>query len=541
MGVSIPLFLSLATATAASPVVPPHDSVEAPVGQDLSDVFQDAAAEFAVPEKLLLALAFEASHWRRGAASAWAGVGLFDLREEGEGAGPDGPQVEEVAILLDISPDLLLDSPRQQARGAAALLADRASRSGSTDLPDSSELIDWWDAVRAYSGSHDPAHQDRFARYVFELISFGVPYDVVSGLELRAEPVAVWEIEPPVPPPMPGCDYAGCAQFTAASSSNYSDYSRGGSDIQYVVVHTVQGSYSGCISWFQNSSASVSAHYVVRSSDGEITQMVYEEDVAWHAGNWDYNLASVGIEHEGYVEEPETYYTDAMYAASAALTADVIDRTSASASRSSIIAHSEVPGATHTDPGDGWDWDYYMALIDDALGGGGTITGDLIGVVADSDIYEGDPLVGATVWIEETGESTTTDDDGYYRFYDLALDSYTVTASFDGYADGSCAKEIATGDNWCSIALEPGGGDSGDDGGGDDGGGDDGGGDDTGVAGSGGGGGGGGSGVSGSSPDGTPVRSSELKRGCAVASGQEGVGPVIFGLCLLGLVRRRRQ
>jgi N-acetyl-anhydromuramyl-L-alanine amidase AmpD len=100
-----------------------------------------------------------------------------------------------------------------------------------------------------------------------------------------------------VPPPPTACDYAGCYQFIAASSANYSNYSRTAADIGYVVVHTTQGSYSGTISWFQNSSASVSAHYVVRSSDGQVTQMVLEEDVGWHAGSWSYNLASVGIEH----------------------------------------------------------------------------------------------------------------------------------------------------------------------------------------------------------------------------------------------------
>ena len=246
-------------------------------------------------------------------------------------------------------------------------------------------------------------------------------------------------------------DYAGAYQFISASSSNYSNYSRTGSDIRYVIVHTVQGSYSGCISWFQNSSAQVSAHYVVRSSDGQITQMVWEEDVAWHAGNWDYNLTSVGIEHEGYVDAPSTWYTDAMYASSAALVADIVSRTSVTADRSHILAHSEVPGATHTDPGSGWDWDYYMSLID----GSGSGTGSLMGVVADQDIYHGERLVGASVWLD-SGGSTTSGSDGSWSFSGLPYDTYTVYAEADGYQRGSCTKEItSSGDHWCSIALEP--------------------------------------------------------------------------------------
>ena len=503
----------------------------------LAPAFEDAADEFGVPEDILLALAYEASHWRPEVTSEWGGSGLFDLREEGS-----GPTVEGVALGLGVSPDRIIDSPRQQVRGAAALLAEQGRLSNGGELPPRDDLLAWWDAVRAFSGRHSPELQGMYARYVFELIDLGVPYDEQSGLELVGEPLDIWELAPPSSSMLPACDYAGCAQFISASSSNYSNYSRAGSDIKYVVIHTVQGSYSGCISWFQNSSASVSAHYVVRSSDGEVTQMVYEEDVAWHAGNWSYNEASVGIEHEGYVSDPGTWYTEAMYRSSADLTADIISRTSASASRSSIIAHSEVPGATHTDPGSGWDWDKYMSYIDEALGGGGS-TGNLIGVVADSDIYNGARLAGATVWIEETGDSTTADGDGVYYFEGLPLDGYTVWASLDGYEDGSCTKDsIATGDNWCSIALTPGGGgDGGGDGGGgtggEDSGGDEGGPDDTGLDtaepdlgdyGAGG------------SPPGTPRRAEELG-GCGCASGGSapaGLAGLLVGLGIVGLRRR---
>ncbi|CAM5259886.1 hypothetical protein SBADM41S_08153 [Streptomyces badius] len=41
----------------------------------------------------------------------------------------------------------------------------------------------------------------------------------------------------------------------------------------------------------------VSAHYVIRSSDGEVTQTVRDKATAWHARSA--NASSVGIEHEG--------------------------------------------------------------------------------------------------------------------------------------------------------------------------------------------------------------------------------------------------
>ncbi len=425
--------------------------------QPLAAAFSDAADEFGVPEPILLALAYEASGWDPHVASQWGGYGLFDLREPGEG----GMDLEQAAMLLDRSPDDLIRDPVQNIRGAAALLAESALAGGR--VPPADDLLAWWDPVTAFSASHAENLQHMYAAYIFELISEGIEEDA-HGLSLS--PVSVdYRASHPVPiPPPASCDYSGCYQFTAASSSNYSNYSRTASDISYVVIHTVQGSYSGCISWFQNSSASVSAHYVVRSSDGQVTQMVKEEDVAWHAGNWSYNEASVGIEHEGYVESPDTWYTDEMYAGSAALTADIISRNGIPLSRSYIIAHSEVPSATHTDPGSGWDWDYYMDLIGD---GGGTSTGDITGVIAAEDIYSGARLVDAEVWIEETGETARSDSDGYYIFYDLPLDSYTIHADAPGYLEGTCEKSITVGTNWCSIALMPGEDDT-DDGGGED-------------------------------------------------------------------------
>jgi N-acetyl-anhydromuramyl-L-alanine amidase AmpD len=157
-------------------------------------------------------------------------------------------------------------------------------------------------------------------------------------------------------------DY-GPAAWVPANSGNYtvanreSDY-----NINYVVIHTTQGSYNGTISWIQNPASQVSAHYVVRSSDGAVTQMVREKDIAWHAGNWSINTQAIGIEHEGWVEQ-DGWYTEAMYQSSAAIVRSVTAKYSIPRDRAHIIAHSEVPGATHTDPGPRWNWTYFMSLV----------------------------------------------------------------------------------------------------------------------------------------------------------------------------------
>ncbi|MFM7387911.1 MAG: N-acetylmuramoyl-L-alanine amidase, partial [Bacteroidota bacterium] len=100
-------------------------------------------------------------------------------------------------------------------------------------------------------------------------------------------------------------DY-GPALWNPAPNCNYS--SRNGTAISAVTIHTVQGSYSGAISWGLNCNAQVSYHYVVRSSDGQITQMVLESNKAWHVGTA--NPYTIGIEHEGYVSNA-AWYTNA--------------------------------------------------------------------------------------------------------------------------------------------------------------------------------------------------------------------------------------
>ncbi|MBL1101411.1 N-acetylmuramoyl-L-alanine amidase [Streptomyces coffeae] len=148
-----------------------------------------------------------------------------------------------------------------------------------------------------------------------------------------------------------------------ASSSNYRVSDRPTSyPIELVVIHVTQETFQDAMKIFQDPAKQVSAHYMVASADGYIGQFVREKDVAWHAGNTDYNNRSIGIEHEGWVDQPE-WFTDALYESSAALTAAVCDRFAIPKDRAHIIAHSEVPGSDHTDPGPLWDWDRYIDLV----------------------------------------------------------------------------------------------------------------------------------------------------------------------------------
>ncbi|AJP00868.1 hypothetical protein TU94_04650 [Streptomyces cyaneogriseus subsp. noncyanogenus] len=175
-----------------------------------------------------------------------------------------------------------------------------------------------------------------------------LPHALLSGPRAGARPRAV--------------DHPG-AEWQPASPSNYTVANRPTSHrLDYVVIHVTQETYADTLSIFRDPQRKVSAHYVVRSADGHIAQCVREADIAWHAGNWDYNTRSIGIEHEGWVDRP-AYFTHALYEQSARLTAAVCARYGIPKDRAHIIGHHEVPGSDHTDPGPYWDWTRYIRLV----------------------------------------------------------------------------------------------------------------------------------------------------------------------------------
>ena len=208
-----------------------------------------------------------------------------------------------------------------------------------------------------------------FQKYDIDLKSvFGddLPFLSAKGLRVSGEsdyPNAIWN-------PAPVCNFG--------ERTN---------PVSGVVIHYTEGSYAGCISWFKNCDAQVSAHYVIRSSDGQVTQMVREADKAWHARSA--NAYTIGIEHEAY-GDIVSYFTDAMYKSSADLVRDICSRyetidghrtfyrdtldsgirlneglhsLGGESACTKIRGHQHYPDQSHTDPGSYWDWNYYYKLI----------------------------------------------------------------------------------------------------------------------------------------------------------------------------------
>ncbi len=171
-----------------------------------------------------------------------------------------------------------------------------------------------------------------------------------------------------------------------AHPNGWAQSGRGSNEINRIIIHVTQGSYAGAVSWFNNADAQVAAHYVVNNhdapyssnlnhADGEITQMVADEDIGYHDANANSN--SIGIEHSAYIDPNNGYRVDggfstAMYEQSAKLVAWLTYIYDIPVNRYFIVGHSEDEhfGGTssHQDPGPDWNWTYYLRLVRDYRG-----------------------------------------------------------------------------------------------------------------------------------------------------------------------------
>ena len=410
--------------------------------EEVEQALADAAWEYDVPLELMAVVAHTESRWRhRPERSSRDGRrGLLSLS-------PD--RVLQAAHELGTTPQDVVEDLTTHTRAFALLL--------DSQRPEGSLALGTWRDALAWTLELSPAGSEQLVDRWFYMLDSGVIDRLDSG-----EPVAI--------PPTPissnylglfaasmgnqarSADYPG-ANWNPAASCNtpYCLYPRIVGDIDMVVIHTAEGSYAGTISWFQNCDAGVSAHYVV-SEAGSITQMVAEEYVGWHISAC--NGHSLGIEHEGYAAD--SWHPDAMYQASAALTADILADWSIPVDRDHIVGHNEVQSlcsTNHWDPGPGWDWNYYMSLI----GGENTVDlTELVGYIRHTDIYDASAgISGATVSIDGHG-TAQADSAGYYVFDEIPPGTWTICANASGYAENCRTKTVqADLTNWGSILLEP--------------------------------------------------------------------------------------
>ena len=256
----------------------------------LNPVLDSAAAAYHVPRELLVTLGYLGSGFenRGDQPTIEYGYGVMALRQNNWG----GDSLTVAAGLLNTTGEALKSDADSNITGAAAVLDAWANEA---DIDRKSGLDAWLPVVLRYAGLADEASDRLFAGEVYTHLQRGVAVTNSYG-ETFSFPTQPVTLDPATL--MNGSitlstDY-GPAVWDPAASCNYSSSTHGNDAI---IIHTVEGSYAGCISWFKNCNADVSAQYVV-AYDGRITQMVRENQTAWHVGC--YNSRSIGIEHEGY-------------------------------------------------------------------------------------------------------------------------------------------------------------------------------------------------------------------------------------------------
>ena len=406
LGLSPTIHAQTAARLAPGPAIDQPVSADTPYAADFAEAYRRYPV---IPRGMLEAVAYTQTHIRHVGAEEQASctgmplaVGVMGLIANGKDYFRENLRL--VAELSDVRADLIRTDPRSNILAYAAAYARLATeRKLTADNPAAhrpvllalSELPLGKDAVSAfvldshlYSVLSFLTKTDNQVRYHFP--AYRLDLSAIFGANYRVLNAGTAQVsERRVEANGQAFDPSGSTYALVASSEygpavadfttcNYS--SRGGVAVTHYAIHTVQGTYAGCISWFKNCSAQASAHYVVRSSDGQVTQMVSEANKAWHVGSE--NPYTIGTEHEGYVNDA-SWYTAAMYNSSADLARDICTsgygisglRTFYGAATTGtfstggcvkIKGHQHFPNQTHTDPGVNWDWERFYKLINNA-------------------------------------------------------------------------------------------------------------------------------------------------------------------------------
>jgi N-acetyl-anhydromuramyl-L-alanine amidase AmpD len=390
----IPLGLGIAQAAPADQSSPAAHVT----ASSLQGSFADAAHEFGVPEPVLLAVGYNESLWEQhgGAPSTSGSYGVMalpDLPDAAKGDGSRGKSTQllnTAAALASVSPAAARKDAASNIKAGAALLASYARMYHAGGLP--TRLADWYGVVAAYSGSQSKAAATAFANDVYGTLRTGAARRTADGQTvslpadptLRANPATLAPLHLTAPATNPtvecpatlDCDFipAAYALNDPKDPGSYGNYDVADRPktmkIDRIVVHDTEETYADTLTGFTNPAHYASANYVIRSSDGHVTQMVPTKDVAWQAGNWYVNMHSVGIEQEGFAAAGATWYTEALYHSSARLVRYLAAKFDVPIDRQHIIGHDNVPGINpphvatmHWDPGPYWNWGHYMALL----------------------------------------------------------------------------------------------------------------------------------------------------------------------------------
>jgi N-acetyl-anhydromuramyl-L-alanine amidase AmpD len=313
---------------------------------------------------------------------------------------------------IDVDTDVPAAGPLQLRRGKLDTLKRGAELTNATELDlrmhgdhallagarvlhelaeqtkaNANDLATWSAAIEEMSGFADQPHRESYAHQVFATLARGGTFTARDGETVVLAP------HPELPPTLtldirdrlkilaPPAQYDS-AEWIPTSCNRKCTEGRATFKVELILIHDTEGNWNASVATLQND-PNKSVQYII-DVDGRVGQFVTEETTAWHAGNFNVNQRSVGIEHVGYAAKP---FPEALYASSAKLTEHLANKYQVPKDRAHIIGHDQVPNgnriaqtsppcskspkecqadrnyggaSNHSDPGI-WEWAPFMA------------------------------------------------------------------------------------------------------------------------------------------------------------------------------------
>jgi hypothetical protein len=337
---------------------------EALVELEPDELFDAAGLEHGVPPDLLRAVGS-------------VGSGFADLDGRQDASAPrwgwmalSADQADLGAALTDLRLSDVRSVPAANVLAAAALLDQLRPAGAEPTVVDSA----WWPAVVEYAGLDEPWLADAFAAEVFATLQRGL---IASTSQLEAGYVVIQ----PVPlsdlagleveqPPTGGDGHGGPDYPSVARllpSPNRTDRSAA---IDRVVIHSVEASWAHGLAAALDPSSGVSSHYLVRPSDGEVTQLVRDGKAALHTSDDGNHHDSIAISVGGGSGSPGSW-TPASLEATARLSAWLVMRHDIPVDREHFVGHDDLDdGSSH--PGAFFPWAAFLDSVDCFVAGGGS-------------------------------------------------------------------------------------------------------------------------------------------------------------------------
>lgn len=230
----------------------------------LSSTLDDAASEWDVPLEVLAAV-----------AETESGFQALDLHEEFEGRpqrigmmGIPEEHLADASALAGVSVDAARHEGPANIAAAAALLDLWASE--VTPAIDRTDIGAWAIVLARYSGLPEADASYYVHDEIYRRIATGISLE-----ELTVDP---WQGSANIDVPEDNLRSGGDHPYVRyrGSPNNSARPSGSAGRVSAVIIHTCEGSYTGCWSWLSNTRSGASAHYVVNDNGSEITQLVRE-------------------------------------------------------------------------------------------------------------------------------------------------------------------------------------------------------------------------------------------------------------------------